>query len=272
MKLGIIGSGVVGGANKTGFEQLGHNVIVHDTKFDTSIDIVSNTECTFICVPTPSKPNGDCNTDIVESVIQELDSIDYKGIIAIRSSTVPGFTQSMIDTYTNRQICFVPEFVRERCAEHDFINKHEMLAVGTNDNYVYETVVKAHGHYPKHTVQLNPSEAEILKYYLNLYAATRVTFANVFYEICQKLDSDYTRVKDAYILTGRAGDMYLDVSKELRGYGGRCLPKDTRAIINLIEKLELDLDFFTTINSDNNKFKTTVFNGMRDEGETDATT
>jgi len=268
MKLGIIGLGVVGKANKVGFEQLGHNVFVHDTKFDTSINIVKDTECTFICVPTPSKPNGDCNTDIVKSVIRELDSIDYNGIIAIRSSTVPGFTQSMLDTYTNRQICFVPEFIRERCAEHDFINEHEMLAVGTKDNYVYETVVKAHGHYPVHTVQLNPNEAEILKYYLNLYAATRVTFANVFYEICQKLDSDYTRVKDAYILTGRAGDMYLDVSSELRGYGGMCLPKDTRAIINLIEKLELDLDFFTTLNSDNNKFKTTVFNGMRHEGET----
>ena len=272
MNIGIVGLGVVGSANKAGFVQLGHTVVVHDIKLNTTIDTVQNTECVFICVPTPSKPNGDCNTDIVESVIKELDSINYKGIIAIRSSTVPGFTQSMLDKYNNRQICFVPEFVRERCAEHDFINEHEMLAVGTKDNYIYDTVVKAHGHYPKHTVQLSPSEAEILKYYLNLYAATRVTFANVFYEICEKLDSDYKRVKDAYILTGRAGDMYLDVSKDLRGYGGMCLPKDTRAIINLLDKLELDLDFFKTIDNDNNKFKTTVFNGMRGEGETNDTT
>lgn len=269
MKLGIIGLGVVGSANKTGFEQLGHTVCVHDIRMDTTIQDVLDSECVFVCVPTPSKPNGDCNTDIVESVIADLDAHDYKGIIAIRSSTVPGFTQSMLDKYTQRQICFVPEFVRERCAVHDFINEHEMLAVGTKDNYVYDTVVKAHGHYPRHTVQLSPSEAEILKYYLNLYAATRVTFANVFYEICQKLDSDYTRVKDAYILTGRAGDMYLDVSNELRGYGGMCLPKDTRAIINLIDKLQLDLDFFKTVDSDNKKFKTTVFNGMRGEGTTD---
>ena len=267
MRIGIVGLGVVGSANRSGFEQLGHDISVHDIKLDTTIQSVADTECVFVCVPTPSKPTGECNTDIVESVIHELDQIDYTGVIAIRSSTVPGFTQTMIDKYTRRQICFVPEFVRERCAEHDFINEHEMLAVGTKDNYVYELIVRAHGHYPRNTVQLSPSEAEILKYYLNLYAATRVTFANVFYEIAQQLDCDYKRIKDAYILTGRAGDMYLDVSNELRGYGGMCLPKDTRAIIRLIEQMGLDLDFFKTIDSDNSKFKTTVFNGMRGEGD-----
>jgi UDPglucose 6-dehydrogenase len=263
VNIGIIGLGVVGKANRAGFEKLGHTVVVHDIKLNTAIDIVQNTDCVFICVPTPSKDNGDCNTYIVESVIEELDNLKYKGIIAIRSSTIPGFTQSMIDKYTKRQICFVPEFIRERCAENDFINDHEMLAIGTKDSYIYDTIIKVHGHYPKNVTQLSPSEAEILKYYLNLYAATRVTFANVFYELCKKLDSDYKRVKDAYILTGRAGDMYLDVSSDLRGYGGMCLPKDTKAIINLLDDLGLDLELFKTINSDNSKFKTTVFNGMR---------
>jgi UDPglucose 6-dehydrogenase len=265
MKIGVVGVGVVGTANKVGFEKLGHDVIVHDIKLGTTIDVVMDTECVFVCVPTPSKPNGDCNTDIVESVITEINEQDYKGVVAIRSSTVPGFTRSMIRKFPDLQICFVPEFVRERCAEHDFINEHEVLAIGTNDNYVFDLIKRAHGHYPKNTVHLSPTEAEILKYYLNLYAATRVTFANVFYEICDKLDSDYKRVKDAYILTGRAGDMYLDVSEDLRGYGGVCLPKDTRAIINLLKELDLDLSFFETVDSDNSKFKTTIFNGMRHE-------
>ena len=100
---------------------------------------------------------------------------------------------------------------------------------------------------------------------MNLYAATRVTFANAFYEICQKLDSDYTRIKDAYIKTGRAGDMYLDVNPELRGYGGQCLPKDTRAIVSLMDKLAIDLQLFKTVDADNGKTKTTIFNGMRSE-------
>ena len=265
MDIGIVGLGVVGSANKQGFELLGHRVAVHDIDLQTQMKNVLHTECTFICVPTPSCDTGECDTDIVESVLDELDALNYKGVIAIRSSTVPGFTQRMIDHYSLRQICFVPEFVRERCAVHDFTQQHEVLAVGTKDQYIFDTVVKAHGEYPQNIVQLTPTEAEILKYYHNLYAATRVTFANAFYEICQKLDSDYSRIKDAYIKTGRAGDMYLDVNPDLRGYGGQCLPKDTRAIVNLLDKLDLDLQLFKTVDADNRKFKTTIFNGMRSE-------
>ena len=59
--------------------------------------------------------------------------------------------------------------------------------------------------------------------------------------------------------------MYLDVNEDLRGYGGMCLPKDTRAIIQLMEDLNLDFEFFTTMEKDNKKLKTTVFSGMRHE-------
>lgn len=265
MNIGIIGLGVVGSANKRGFELLGHRVAVHDIDLQTQIKDVLHTDCTFICVPTPSRDGGECDTDTVECVIDELDALNYQGVIAIRSSTVPGFTQRMIEHYSLRQICFVPEFVRERCAVHDFTQQHEVLAVGTTDPNIYDTVVKAHGTYPRHKVQLTPTEAEILKYYHNLYAATRVTFANAFYEICQKLDSDYTKIKDTYIKTGRAGPMYLDVNHELRGFGGQCLPKDTRAIVNLMDKLSIDLQLFKTVDADNSKIKTTIFNGMRSE-------
>jgi UDP-glucose 6-dehydrogenase len=65
-------------------------------------------------------------------------------------------------------------------------------------------------------------------------------------------------------MTGRHGDMYLDVNDDLRGYGGVCLPKDTKAIVKLVEDLNLDLKFFETVDRDNTKFKSTVFSGMRD--------
>ena len=264
MKLGIIGLGVVGHANKKGFEKLGHQVIVHDIKLNTKIQSVFDCDIVFVCVPTPSKSNGSCDTSIVESVISSLADENFGGIIAIRSSVVPGTTQKMIDKYSNSRICFVPEFLRERCAEYDFIHDHQLLAVGTNNFEIYSNMVRAHGPYPKNTVILKPTEAEVLKYYLNLYASTRVTFANVFYEICQKLGCDYTDVKNAYVMTGRQGDMYLDVNDDLRGYGGVCLPKDTKAIVKLVEDLNLDLKFFETVDRDNTKFKSTVFSGMRD--------
>lgn len=264
MILGIVGLGAVGTANKEGFEHLGHQIISHDIKLGTKIEIVKETEITFVCVPTPSKENGECDTSIIESVILELNEINYKGIIAIRSTTVPGFTQSMIEKYNKLTICFVPEFLRERCATDDFINNHKLLAIGTHDIWVYRKLVAAHGNLPQYTEYLTPSEAEVLKYFNNVYASLRVTFANVMYEICEKLDCDYTTIKNSYIKTGKATDMYLDVNSSLRGYGGMCLPKDTKALAQLMKKLDINLNLIETIDKDNSKFKKTVFNGMRD--------
>lgn len=264
MKLGIVGLGAVGSANKQGFEYLGHEVVGHDIRLETKIQIVLDTEITFLCVPTPQAADGSCDTSIIESVIKELNLHDYKGIVAIRSTVVPGFTQRMIDTYKNLTICFVPEFLRERCAADDFIHNHKLLAIGTHDIWVYRKLVKAHGKLPEHTEHLTPSEAEVLKYYNNVYAALRVTFANVMYEICDKLDCDYTTIKNAYIKTGKATDMYLDVSPGLRGYGGMCLPKDTQAIAALLEQLDLNFELIKSIHNDNSKLKKTVFNGMRE--------
>lgn len=264
MKIGIIGLGAVGSANKEGFEYLGHEIVVHDVKLDTKITDVASAEINFLCVPTPAAEDGQCDTSILESVIKDLDDINYKGIIAIRSTAVPGFTQRMIDTYKNLAICFVPEFLRERCAADDFIHNHKLLAVGTHDIWVYRKVVRAHGNLPEHTEHLTPTEAEVLKYYNNVYASLRVTFANVMFELCEKLNCDYTTIKNTYIKTGKAVDMYLDVTESLRGYGGMCLPKDTKALAALIQELDLNLDLIKTIDSDNSKFKRTVFNGMRD--------
>lgn len=266
MKIGIIGLGVVGTANKVGFDKLGHSTFVHDLKLGTTIHNVLSTDCVFLCVPTPSRENGECNTDIVESVLADLSFKEYRGVVVIRSTVIPGFTDRMIDRFKKLRICFSPEFVRERCAEYDFINDQRLLVVGTMSLDDYLIVKKAHGNYPRNCTRMKPSEAEILKYYLNLYASMRVTFANVFYEVCGKLGADYQLVKDAYLLTGRAGgDMYLDVNEELRGYGGVCLPKDTKAFDKLIKQLGLDLQLFETIEKDNKKFKKTVFEGMRIE-------
>lgn len=263
MRIGIIGVGCVGSANRDGFRHIGHDVVEHDPRLGTAIESIKNTEISFVCVPTPSNDDGSCDTSIIESVLDELDNIGYRGIVAIRSTVVPGFTQSQIEKHRNLAICFVPEFLRERCAFDDFINNHKLLAVGTHDIWVYRKIVQAHGTLPENTEHLTPNEAEILKYFNNVYAALRVTFANVMYEICQNLDADYSSIKNAYIKTGKAIDLYLDVSPGFRGYGGMCLPKDTKALSRLIDRLGLEFNLIKSIDSDNSKFDSTVFNGMR---------
>jgi len=263
MKIGIVGLGVVGTAIKIGFEKLGHELVWHDLKLNTKINDILPSEIVFVCVPTPHGDDGGCNTTSVINLLKDLEDNHYKGIVAIKSTVECGFTQRAIDQFTNLTLCFVPEFLRERCAVDDFVNNHNLLAVGTHDKFVFEKMVQAHGHYPKHTVRMKPTEAEILKYYNNVFAAHKIIFANIMSAVCGKLDCDYTTVKDAFVKFGRCKDTYLDVNENLKGYGGMCLPKDVKAMMKLLEKLDIDFDTIKSIDSDNSKLKTTVFNGMR---------
>jgi len=262
MKIGIIGLGVIGNACKYGFEKLGHVIKVHDLKLGTTINDLLDTEINFICVPTPSLDNGSCDTSIVESVVKELNSLGYSGVVAIKS-TVPPTTTLKLQELTNMNLCFVPEFLRERCAISDFIENHDILAVGTNDKNVFELIKKCHGNYPKNTVMMKSTEAELLKYYSNVFNAMKITFANEMYEICKKLDIDYSIIKDSFIKRGTTKDIYLDVNENFRGYAGVCLPKDTKALDFFVKSIGLDLSLFETIDNENKKFKKTVFNGMR---------
>jgi UDPglucose 6-dehydrogenase len=263
MKIGIVGIGVVGNAHKFGFEKLGHDVSFHDIAYDTKLEDVMDTEVVYICVPTPSAPDGQCDTSIVEEVVRDLVLAGYSGVIAIKSTVKPGTTQEMCIAYNTHQICFCPEFLRERSAETDFIEKNTLLAIGTEDDEVYNTVKKSHGDYPQKYAKLSPTEAELVKYYSNVYNAMRVIFANSIYEICEKLDADYDRVRDAFVKRGTATGQYTLVNKNWRGYAGVCLPKDTKALAGLVNELGLDLKIFETIDKENDKFIATVPEGMR---------
>ena len=111
MKIGIAGLGIIGSACKYGFEKLGHKVNFHDPKFEESkFEHLLNTDIIYICVPTPSNEDGSCNTSIVRKVIDDLMCVNYKGVIAIKSTVEPGTTESLINQYMNDKICFVPEF------------------------------------------------------------------------------------------------------------------------------------------------------------------
>jgi UDPglucose 6-dehydrogenase len=262
MKIGIVGLGIIGSACKFGFEKLGHKILTHDIILDTKLEDLINCEIIYVCVPTPSNEDGSCNTSIVEQVILDLKDLNYSGVIAIKSTVKPTTTQKLIDQ-TNLKICFVPEFLRERCAIVDFTENHDLLAIGTEDIHVFDLVKKCHGNYPKNTTQLKPTEAELLKYYSNVYNALKITFANEFYEVCQKLEANYSDIKNSFIKRGTTKDIYLDVNDNFRGYAGMCLPKDTKALDSLIKELGLDLKLFEIIDKENDKFIKTVFDGMR---------
>lgn len=262
MNIGVVGLGIIGSACKFGFEKIGHNVLSHDIVLNTKLSDLINCEIIYVCVPTPSNEDGSCNTNIVEQVINDLKQLEYTGVIAIKSTVKPTTTQKLIDQ-TGLQICFVPEFLRERCAITDFTENHNLLAIGTHSEYVFNLVKKCHGHYPKHITKLHPTEAEMLKYYSNVYNAMKITFANEIYEICNKLDIDYNAIKNSFVKRETTKDIYLDVNDNFRGYAGMCLPKDTKALDTFTKELGLDLKLFETIDKENDKFTKTVFKGMR---------
>ena len=262
MKIGIVGLGIIGSACKFGFEKLGHQVIGHDITLDTQLSDVLESEIVYVCVPTPSNEDGSCDTSIVEEVVLQLNKLEYKGVVAIKSTVKPTTTVTLQEK-VKFHLCFVPEFLRERCAITDFTENHDLLAIGTKNKEVYHIVVRCHGNYPKSTVILDPTEAEMLKYYSNVFNALKITFANEMYEVCQKIGANYTKIKDAFVKRGTTKDIYLDVNDNFRGYAGMCLPKDTKALDALVKELNLDLKLFKTIDVENDKFIKTVFKGMR---------
>ena len=93
MKIGVVGCGIVGSACKFGFEKIGHEVVVHDIALETSLCDVTSCSIVYVSVPTPSNEDGSCDTTIVESVIRDLDSLKYSGIVAIKSTVTPGTTR-----------------------------------------------------------------------------------------------------------------------------------------------------------------------------------
>ena len=96
-----------------------------------------------------------------------------------------------------------------------------------------------------------------------MYNATLITFANAFYEVCKISGADYSVVKNAMVRRDHIFDKYLDCNENLRGFGGRCLPKDTSAIAAFAKDNDLSMKLFETIVDDNNKYEKTVFEGMR---------
>ncbi len=264
MKIGIIGLGVVGSAVKHGLEKISQTVSAYDIKYpDTPINDVLDTEVCFVCVPTPSMSDGACDTSIVEQIVRELTEKNYRGLVTIKSTVTPGTTDRLAKT-TALRLAFCPEFLRERAAFTDFVENHDVCVIGAGTPEDFALIRDAHGSLPKNIVHVTPLEAELSKYFSNLYNALHIVFANEFYEVAKALGADYARVKNAMVNRAAINDVYLDCNENFRGFGGVCLPKDTQAFAALVKQMGLDLKLFELIVEENKKFKKTVPEGMRD--------
>lgn len=264
MNIGIVGLGIVGSAVKYGLDRLGHRISTFDIKNEGSLADVVDTEIVYLCLPTPQSKTGNCDTSVIEGMVADLlRQHCYKGIIAVKSTVVPGTTEKLTARFPDAAVCHVPEFLRERAAIVDFTDNHDVCVIGTDSDAVFETVKLSHGHYPKKFIKMSPTEAEIAKYFNNVYNATLITFANAFFEVCREAGAEYSAVKNAMVQRDHIFDKYLDCNENLRGFGGMCLPKDTSAMAAFVRDRGLSIDLFQAVVDDNSKYEKTVFEGMR---------
>ena len=247
MKIGIVGVGMVGGALKFGFTRIGHEVLEHDVKLGTRLEVVRSAPIAFICVPTPSRDDGRCDTSLVEDVVGALNRLAYPGLVVIKSTVTPGTTDHLHRRHLALRLAFCPEFLRERARFSDFVENHEVCVVGTMNDADAALIQKAHGSLPKRFVQMPPLEAELTKYFANTLNALRIVFANQFWEVCQAVGADYGTIKNAASMRASVGSDYLDCNANFRAFGGACLPKDTAAFARFAWSVAPDVELFKQI-------------------------
>ena len=256
MKIGLLGRGTVGKAVYEGLEYLGHEMSFFDPAYKASkLTDVLDTDCVFICVPTDQAANGDCDTTIVDRVIEELAEAGYKGLVSIKSTVIPGTTDRLQAQYPNLRMSMVPEFLRAKSALADFVYNHDLLVVGCYNRDDADLLVEIHGSFPENVARVSPTEAEVIKYFNNVHHAMSVTFANITYDVCNKLGTNYMNVYKAITKRDCINPAYLMANPNMRGYGGHCLPKDTSAWNNLIKNLELPYTLIQSVIDDNEKVK-----------------
>lgn len=263
MKIGIIGQGFVGSAIRNGLESF-YECHAYDKNPERSRssfeDVVKNASIIFVCVPTPMRKSGECDTRILEEAIRSLDQEsnrqNKKPVLVIKSTIPPGTTEK-IGSKTSLDVCFSPEFLTEANSYEDFKNQSRIIIGGPRPatGIVKSMFRKPFPEIP--IIKTGSKTAEMVKYFTNCFLATKVTFANQMYEICESMGIDYDKVCEYSLHDSRIGKTHLAVPGPDgdRGFGGHCFPKDLAAAIFFGRENNVGTSFLREVESSNEKYR-----------------
>tara|TARA_B100000029_G_scaffold148668_1_gene143919 strand:+ start:2048 stop:2887 length:840 start_codon:yes stop_codon:yes gene_type:complete len=236
--VGIIGQGFVGTALREVFSCYNKVYTYDKAHKDLSThkgisDLSYSCDVVFVCVPTPMKPDGSCDTSIVEAVCLEACRTGRQNIIVIKSTVPPGTTKKINEQCVNSQVVFNPEFLLERNATEDFRNTTRVILGGprpatTRLKWFYANV------FPKASiVKTDSTIAEYVKYLTNCFLSVKVSLANEISSMCEADGVDYDKVVEYAIYDNRLGNSHWSVPGPdgSLGFGGSCFPKDLNALI-----------------------------------------
>jgi len=277
MKISIIGCGYVGAVTGACFAELGNDVCFIDidakkikkieshrspifepgldaflernaSHISTSTSIsegIAGSDCSFICVGTPSNEDGSINLTYIKSASEEIgDALcNMKNhTIVVKSTVIPGTTEDVIipileknSSKTEKKdfsVAMNPEFLKEGSALNDFFHPDRII-IGTHDERGTKVLEELYRSFscPKFCTSIKT--AEMIKYVSNAFLATKISFSNEIGNLCKKLDINVYEVMKGVGLDHRIGSQFLNAGA---GFGGSCFPKDVLALISLAEK------------------------------------
>jgi len=257
--IGFIGQGWIGKNYADDFENRGFSVVRYSAEepYIQNRDKINDCDIVFIAVPTPTTASG-----FDDSILRQVIKLIGDGKIAvIKSTIVPGTTRSIQDENPNIFVCHSPEFLREVSAANDASNPNRNIVGIPKDNEKFKVVandiMKILPKAPYEKI-CSADDAELVKYGGNCFLYFKLIYANLFYDITQKLGGDWDIISDMISADPRIGSSHMKpVHKDGRGAGGNCFIKDFSAFTEMYKKLMVDdkygLNVLDSLQKKNNK-------------------
>ncbi len=189
----------------------------------------ANSRIAFVCVPTPSLPEGSADLSMVKEVVTDLADVLSPDAVIVIKSTVPVGTNKLIKEWLDRDdlvIASNPEFLQAGRAVATFQNP-DRIVLGADTEQALDLLSELYDGVDAPIIRTDPQSAELIKYASNAYLATRLSFVNTIATLCEQGGGDASTVLAGMGLDHRIGQAFLQPGP---GWGGSCFPKDTRAL------------------------------------------